>query len=85
MIFPPLSVSLLSFFADDVKMLYPRSHSSRLLSSLSSAWAWAEKWDLPINPNKFSCPTVGNFPLLSPSFSAAATDHRIPQVTDVRA
>ncbi len=30
-------------FADDVKMVYPRSQSSRLLSSLSSAWAWTEK------------------------------------------
>ncbi len=27
-------------FADDVKMLYPRSQSSRLLSSLSSAWTY---------------------------------------------
>ncbi len=71
-------------FADDVKMVYPRSQSSRLLSSLSSAWAWAEKWDLPINPKKCACLTVGKLPPLSPSFSAADTDHRIPQVTDVR-
>ncbi len=71
-------------FADDVKMVYLRSQSSRLLSSLSSAWAWAEKWDLPINPNKYSCLTVGNLPPLSPSFSAADTDHRIPQFIDVR-
>ncbi len=65
-------------------MVYPRSQSSRLLSSLSFAWAWAGKWDLPINPNKCACLTVGNLPPLSPSFSAADTDHRIPQVTDVR-
>ncbi len=45
---------------------------------------WAEKWDLPINPNKCACLTVGNLSPLSPSFSAADTDHRIPQVTDVR-
>ncbi len=48
------------------------------------ARAWAEKRDLPINPNKCACLTVGNLPPLSPSFSAADTDHRIPQVTDVR-
>ncbi len=71
-------------FADDVTMVYPRSQSSRLLSSLSSAWAWAEKWDLPINHNKCACLTVGNLPPLSPSFSVADTDHRIPQVPDVR-
>ncbi len=79
MIFPPLSVILLSFFADDVKMVYPRSQSSRLLSSLSSAWAWAGKWDLPINPNKCACLTVGNLPPLSPPFSAADTDTEFPR------
>ncbi len=65
-------------------MVYPRSQSSRLLSSLSSALAWAEKWDLPINPNQCACLTAENLPPLSPSFSAADTDHRIPQFTDVR-
>ncbi len=65
-------------FADDVKMVYTQSQYSRLLSPLSSTWAWAEKWDLPINPNKCACLTVGNLPPLSPSFSAADTDHRIP-------
>ncbi len=50
----------------------------------SSAWAWAEKWGLPINPNKCACLTVGNLLPLSPPFSVADTDHRIPQVTDVR-
>ncbi len=44
----------------------------------------AGKWDLPINPNKCACLTIGNPPPLSPSFSAADTDHLIPQVTDVR-
>ncbi len=28
-------------FADDVKMVFPRSQSRRLLSSLSTTWAWA--------------------------------------------
>ncbi len=70
--------------ADDLKMVYPRSQSSRLLSLFSSPWAWAEKWDLPINPNICACLTFGNLPQLSPSFSAADTDRRIPQVTDVR-
>ncbi len=71
-------------FAEDVKMVFPRSQSTHLLFSLSSAWAWAGKWDLPINPNKCACHTVGNLPPLCPSFSAADTDHRIPQVTDIR-
>ncbi len=70
---PPFSVILLSFFADDVKMVFPRSQSSRPLSSLYSALARAGKWDLPINPKKCSCLTVGNLPPLSPSFSSADT------------
>ncbi len=62
-------------FVDDVKMVYPRSQSSRLLTSRSSAWAREGKLDLPINPNKFACLTVGNLPPLSPSLFAADTDH----------
>ncbi len=62
-------------FADDVKMVFPRSQSSNLLSSLSSAWTWTGKWHLPTNPNKCSCFTVGNPPPLSPSFSTVDTDH----------
>ncbi len=49
-------------FADDVKMVFPRTQSSRLLLSLFSAWAWAGEWNLPINPTKFSCLTVKNLP-----------------------
>ncbi len=60
-------------------MVFPRSQSSHLLSSLSSDWAWAGKWDLPINPNKCSCLTVGNLPPLFPPFSAADTVDRIPR------
>ncbi len=71
-------------FADDVKMVFPGSQSRRLLSSLSSAWTWAGKRGLSINPYKCACLTVGNLPPISPSFSAEDTDHRIPQVTDVR-
>ncbi len=56
-----------SLFADDVKMVFPRSQSSRLLSSLSSAWTWAEEWDLPISHNKCSCLAVGNLPTLAPT------------------
>ncbi len=40
--------------------------------------------DLPINPNECSGLTVGNRPPLTPLFSAPETDHRIPQVSDVR-
>ncbi len=62
-------------FADDVKIVF---HTFFRLGLVG------KKWDLPINPNKCVCLTVGNLPLLSPSFSVAETDHHIPHVTDVR-
>ncbi len=68
-----------SRFADDVKMAFLRSQSSRLLSSLSSAWAWVGKWGLPINPNMCSC-----WGPPSPFSVFFDTKHRILQATDVR-
>ncbi len=65
-------------FAADVKMVFPRTQSSRLLSSLSSAWAWVGECDLTINPKKCSSFTVLNFPPLSPSFSTPDTNHQFP-------
>ncbi len=47
----PLSDSAF-LFVDDVKMVFPLSQSSQRLSSFSSAWTWAGKWDLSVNPNK---------------------------------
>ncbi len=42
------------------------------------------KVDLPINPNKCACLTVGKLLPISSSFSASGTDHRILQVTCAR-
>ncbi len=67
-----------SAFADDVKMVFPRSHSSRFLSSRSSAWAWAGEYDLPINPKKCSCLTVGDLPPLSQPQTATTKCSRSP-------
>ncbi len=72
-------------FADGVKIAFPRSQSSRLLSSLSSALALAEDLDVPISPYPCSRLTVGNLLLpLSPSFSTTNANHQILQVTCVR-
>ncbi len=55
-------------FADDVKVVLPRTQSIHLFSSLSSTWAWAGKWDLPIYPNKCACLTVDNEPFSQNNF-----------------
>ncbi len=40
---------------------------------------WAGKWDLPINPNKCACLTVGNLPPLNPSFSRQTPTIQFPR------
>ncbi len=46
-------------FADDVKMATWRSQSMNLHISLTAAWKWSKKWDLPINPTKCNYLTIG--------------------------
>ncbi len=41
-------------FAGDVKM-----GTRHLHSSLTAAWDWPKKWDLPINPTKCNYLTIG--------------------------
>ncbi len=76
-VYLPLSVSLLCVFADDVKMVFPRSQTSRLISFLSSTWTWPMEWDLPI-PNNCSCLNVRSLTLLSPSVFVASAKYSIP-------
>ncbi len=51
------TMTLLS--ADDVKMVTRRSQSMNIRSSLTAAWDWLKKWDLPINPTKCNDLTIG--------------------------
>ncbi len=82
---PPAALDDSAFlFADDLKMVFPRTQPCSLLLYLSSAWAWTGEWDLAINPKKCSCLTVGNLPPLSLSFSAVDANHQTPEVTLTR-
>ncbi len=40
-------------------MVIQRSRSMNLRTFLTAAWDWSKKWDLPINPTKFSYLTIG--------------------------
>ncbi len=49
---PDVLETMTLLFADDVKRVTRRSQSINLHSSLTAAWDWSKKWDLPINPTK---------------------------------
>ncbi len=51
-------------FADDVKMVSPRSQSDLLQDSLYNVWNRSVNWDLPINPTKCNYITIGRTPPL---------------------
>ncbi len=51
---PEVLETLTLLFADNVKMVSRRSR----ISSLTAAWEWSNKWDLPINPTKCNYLTI---------------------------
>ncbi len=60
---------LMLLFADDVRMMSPRSQSGLLQSSLYNVRKWSVNWDLPINPTKCNYITIGWVPPLELSFA----------------
>ncbi len=40
------------FFADDVKLIAPRSQQHELISSIEKALNWSRRWGLPLNASK---------------------------------
>ncbi len=55
---PDVLETLTLLFADYVNMVTRRSQSMNLHSSLTAAWDWSKKWDLPINPTKCNYLTI---------------------------
>ncbi len=51
--------ALAPVFADDVRLVVRRVQNMNLHSSLTAAWDWSKKWDLPINPAKCIYLTIG--------------------------
>ena len=56
----PLARTLL--FADDVKIISPRSQWTELEQSVRQTYTWADIWDLPINTDKCGHLTIGTPP-----------------------
>ncbi len=44
--------SNLLFFADDVKLVAPRTQQHELRSPIQQACYWSRRWDLPVNASK---------------------------------
>ncbi len=53
---PDVLEALTLLFVDDVTR---RTQNMYLHSSLTAAWDWSKKWDLPINPTKRNYLTIG--------------------------
>ncbi len=69
-------------FADDVKMVSPRSQRDLLQGFLYNVWNWSVNWDLPSNPTKCSYIAIGQAPSLQSSFATGSPGNSI-QVTNV--
>ncbi len=65
-------------FADNVKMVTPRTQNMSLHSSLIAACDWSQKWDLPINPFKCNYLTIEREVPLSLSFPPDGPGTPIP-------
>ena len=49
-------------FADDVKIISPRSEWAELVQSVRQTYSWEDIWDLPINTDKCGHLTIGTPP-----------------------
>ncbi len=50
------------YFADDAKLIAPRSQQHDLRSSIQQALSWYRKWDLPLNASKSHYLSIGGHP-----------------------
>ncbi len=56
---PDVPEALMLLFVDDVKMVTWRTQKMNLHCSLTGAWGWSKKWDLPVDPAKRNYLTIG--------------------------
>ncbi len=56
---PDVLETMTLLVADDVKMVTRRSQSMNIHSSVTAAWDWSKKWDLPNNPTKCNYRNIG--------------------------
>ncbi len=57
---PNLLQEKVLLFADDVKLIFQRSHSQTLQNDLMKAYEWSKDWNLPLNESKCAFLTSGS-------------------------
>ncbi len=75
---PDVLKPLTLLFADDAKMVTQGTQKINLYSSLTAAWDWSKKWDLPINPTICNYLTTGREVSLRLSFFPDGSGINIP-------
>ncbi len=74
------------FFADDVKLIAPRSQQPELRSSIRQAFHWSHCWDLPFNASESHHLSIGGTPDLRISLSekdAGKSLQKCEQINDL--
>ncbi len=74
------------FFADDVKLIAPRSQQHELRSSIRQAFNWSHRWDLPWNASKSHHLSIGVTPDLFRALSeetAGKSLQKCEQINDL--
>ncbi len=74
------------FFADNVKVIAPRSQQHELGSSISQAFNWYRRWDLPLNASKSHHLSIGGTPDLRialPEEDAGKLVQKCEQINDL--
>ncbi len=66
---PDLLKGKIPLFADDVKIIFPRSQYDNTELSLCTAWDWSVKWDLPLNLDKCCHLPIGQPPIAPLTFA----------------
>ncbi len=78
----PTVITLL--YAEDVKVVSPRSKIGLLSSSLNNFWKWSVNCDLPINPSKCNYIAIGRATPLQLSFASGSPGDSIQTVNVVQ-
>ncbi len=74
------------FFAEDIKLISPRSQQHELGSSIRQAFNWSQRWDLPLNANKSHHLSIDGNPDLRialPEEAAGKSPQKCEQINDL--